>query len=398
MLKILMNNKFRTSSNENDCNADFISAIAIFSLTHTELISFNAMLKVKEIAEGAAELTSESQETASIAEEVSASIEQINASMQEINSGAEDVTNQIDELSAFGNRTETVLNSMLENVDELSSQVVNIEDISQNVSDIAEQTNLLSLNAAIEAARAGDAGRGFNVVAEEVRKLAGQTKNAVHNVKKISEQMNAKSETTKLNITNVRSNFTQYLNNSQRVGEFIKQSTKQIEDCSSMVENITSAMLQQTASAEKLSEISEKLTNHSKFISDMLSHEADNLCSIVTPTLKLTDSESLSSMLATRLVEHANFLKKVMSEAGQKLKVASHTECAFGKWYQANRNRYSSVEAFVEIDEPHRRVHEYSQKLSQKLESRNVEDLMQASADILKAFIKLHASIVKVGK
>ncbi|RYD05853.1 hypothetical protein N752_08135 [Desulforamulus aquiferis] len=56
-----------------------------------------------------------------------------------------------------------------------------------------------------------------------------------------------------------------------------------------------------------------------------------------------------------RLVDHANFLRKVMNEAGQGNRVASYTECNFGKWYEANRKEYSHIKAFTEVDEPHQR-------------------------------------------
>ncbi|MBM7856143.1 methyl-accepting chemotaxis protein [Desulfohalotomaculum tongense] len=382
--------KNTVTNNAAEDRADFITALASFSLVHTELISFQAMLRVQEIHRRAAELTSTSEEMAAMTEDVSASVQQINASMQEIDGEAGEAMDKIRSLDEVGGKVKTVLESLMGNVAELSEQIKNIDAISQNVSDIADQTNLLALNAAIEAARAGEAGRGFNVVAEEVRKLAGQTKEAVSNVKQISEQMNIKSTTTNGDLVNVQSTFKQYLDNAETVRDFIKLNTEHIDECTQMVENITGAAEQQTAVSEKLSSVSQALTENCEFISGVLGNEADNLCKIVNPLMEISNSGSVVNILAARLMEHAGFLRKTMDEAGRGGEVVSYTQCAFAKWYQENKGKYGDIEAFVEIDEPHRRVHEAAERVSKKCSSESVKDLMNASADMLKGFIKLY--------
>ncbi|MCG8402196.1 MAG: methyl-accepting chemotaxis protein [Firmicutes bacterium] len=382
----------QASKNTGD-GADFVTALAYFSLTHTELISFLAMLKVKEIGQQAAELTSTSQNMAAMSEQVSTSVQQINDAIQEVTSGAQESTNRLTELGELGQRTESVLHDMIGNTEELGVQVKHIDDITQNVSDIADQTNLLALNAAIEAARAGEAGRGFNVVAEEVRKLAGQTKQAVGNVKEISDQMNAKSSESGAKVIQVKNTFIQYLENTASVGKTIRESSHHVEECAGMVESINSAMEEYTATAEELSSVAENLTSNTVFISDVLKNEAGYLGQIVGPNLKLSDSHTIINILAKRLVDHADFLKKVMSEAGSGVKVKNHHECAFGKWYDQNKNQYGHLQAFQDIDAPHEQVHESGQKLARNCSSNNVEELMHASAGMLKAFIKLRQSI-----
>jgi methyl-accepting chemotaxis protein len=351
------------------------------------------MLKIQEITIKASELSATSQQMTGMTEEVSSSVQHINATMEQVKAGSEEGVSKINILSQFGDKTGDVILEMVSNVEELGKQVKQIDHISQNVAYIADQTNLLALNAAIEAARAGEAGRGFNVVAEEVRKLAAQTKDAVGNVKKISEQMNLKSSITNDNILNVKNTFEQYLDESNNVGGIFQEGTIQIEECASMIANISGATEEQNAIATNLSDLSEALAETSEYIGNLLRNEADNLCEIINPSLVLSGSKSVISILAARLIDHANFLKKTIADAGKKVKVTGYKECAFGKWYEENRDKYSSIKAYVEVDLPHRRVHEAAENLSMDCNSKNIEKLMLASSDMLKAFINLQDNL-----
>ncbi len=374
--------------------ADFTAALAYFALTHTELYSCLAVLKVKEISQQASEFTSISQNVAAMSEEISASVQQINASIQEVASTAEKGASKINELVELGESTGAVLSSMIENTEKLGEQVKNIDEISKNVSDIADQTNLLALNAAIEAARAGDAGRGFNVVAEEVRKLAAQTKQAVGNVKQISENMNMQSAQTVQNVHNVQGTFQHYLDSSNTVNELFRQSDAYIGECAGMVESIANATEEYNATAEQLSAMAEELSRTTEFISNLLERESGYLTQILGPRLGISGSGTTANILAARLIDHADFLKKAISEAGRGARVAGHHECAFGKWYDEHRQQYGHIQAFKDMDEPHQKVHEYGQKLAREFSSQNLENLMHASTGILKAFIKLYDALV----
>ncbi|RYD05851.1 hypothetical protein N752_08125 [Desulforamulus aquiferis] len=97
-----------------------------------------------------------SEEMAATTEEVSSSIQEINSHMQETATSSEDNVKKIEFLAKLQGETNLTLNEMVSNANQLSSQIVFINDISQSISDIADQTNLLALNAAIEAARQGN--------------------------------------------------------------------------------------------------------------------------------------------------------------------------------------------------------------------------------------------------
>ncbi|GGN58454.1 methyl-accepting chemotaxis protein [Oceanobacillus indicireducens] len=100
-----------------------------------------------------------------------------------------DVTNTVQEMAESVNELATNLNFVSEKANEVTDSVDLIDKVSTVVRDIADQSNLLGLNAAIESARAGEHGRGFGVVADEIRKMATNSKDNVQEIQNITTQI-----------------------------------------------------------------------------------------------------------------------------------------------------------------------------------------------------------------
>lgn len=140
----------------------------------------------EEIATGASSLAVSAERESDLVRQLSENVErsvQANAQMSEtvamIREGGQTGTSNMKELAAQTGRTEGIVRGMMDKVDGLKESASSIRSILELLNGIAHQTQVLALNATIEAARSGEEGRGFMVVAEEIRRLADESKNAI---------------------------------------------------------------------------------------------------------------------------------------------------------------------------------------------------------------------------
>lgn len=167
------------------------------------------------------------------------------------------------------NQMQMMINSM-KDISESSKSIYNIIKF---IEDIAFQTNLIALNASIEASRAGEHGKGFSIVAEEVRNLASKSKDAVKNATSLIEISNNKvndgykiAQTTDLSLREIVSSITEV---SRIIEDINKSSFKQRED----IEDVTAGIIE----ISKVVEINAKNSQHLADIASELTNQSDGL-------------------------------------------------------------------------------------------------------------------------
>jgi methyl-accepting chemotaxis protein len=145
--------------------------------------SESIMIASSEIASGNMDLSSRTEEQAASLEETAASMEQLTATVKQNSENARQATTLAGNASEVADKGNTVVETMLSTMSEITASSAKIADITTLIEGIAFQTNILALNAAVEAARAGEQGRGFAVVAGEVRSLAQRSSSAAKEIK-----------------------------------------------------------------------------------------------------------------------------------------------------------------------------------------------------------------------
>ncbi|WP_415712785.1 bacteriohemerythrin [Maridesulfovibrio sp.] len=142
--------------------------------------------------------------------------------------------------------------SLKETMSRLGERAENIDRVINVINDIADQTNLLALNAAIEAARAGEAGRGFAVVADEVRKLAEKTMVATKEVSEAITDIQQHAKTNVASVDRAAEDIVAGTETAVESGRYMQEIVTIIESTSEQVESIATASEQQSATSEEI--------------------------------------------------------------------------------------------------------------------------------------------------
>ncbi|MCG3735409.1 methyl-accepting chemotaxis protein [Vibrio cincinnatiensis] len=255
----------------------------------TEQTTSGIMSQEEETEQVATAINQMTATVAEVANNAAQASDSAHVAANEAENGAKIVNNTVNSIDTLAQ----IVNDSSDNVHHVEQEVLNISSILNVIKEIADQTNLLALNAAIEAARAGEAGRGFAVVADEVRSLASRTQNSTSEIEQIIVQLQQ---------------------GTQVAVDSMKQGAVQVDECVDLARRTSAALNSITEAVDVIAEMNIQIASASeeqRSVSESINQNIINVKHVAEENAAAADQTRASSTDIARL---ASELKTLVEE------------------------------------------------------------------------------------
>lgn len=362
----------------------------------TELTCIRTMLKrieeqtvqLSTMAAQAEEMGASSLEVASSATNAASFVE---TSVQKAGEGV----NQIKQALSFVENSFTNFEKVAHQIEDVLLSMGEIQQIVSVIAGVADQTNLLALNAAIEAARAGEQGRGFAVVADEVRKLAEHTQQSVGDIKEKISQLSSNSQQTAENIEGLTQSMHQGRATMQNAGGAIEQIMEHIQGIALDISQIASGSEEQSASVQEFTGNIANIAQGAEVTRELAQETGTEIYKLSQDlgeirTKRLKEIPQLDTFQALELskTDHRLWTWRIYNmllgyEKVDPQSVGTHHDCRLGHWVDSpEAHSLSSHPLFKKLEDPHRKVHELARQAAEAYQTQNIPLAEQLLAEM----------------
>ncbi len=267
-------------------------------------------LNIKEIASNIEALSASTEQTSSSTMQISTAIDNVRDNTQSTAECSENLRRQAQEgIRAMGatlkamREIEKGNEESFEAINRLSVHSARVGEFLNVIQEVVEQTNLLSLNAAIIAAQAGERGKAFTVVAEEVRSLANRTASSAKGIEDLVKNIQKETAAVQRSVTQGKDRIKEGVKVSLLTNDALGRIEQSSAEASQMVQKIASATMEQASGSKLITEEADKNLHRVKQVTRAI-REQEKAITLIVKTLE--NMRILSQKISTSTQEHAN--------------------------------------------------------------------------------------------
>jgi len=392
------------------------------------------------------QLTDFASEMATVSESNLAIVEQITAQMNEVSnvvtstsktlnnlSGEsklltkknDESMNLLKELQSFKDSVIHDNEIMIDKIQHLMDLATKVETVVNSVKEIAEKTNLLSFNASIEAARAGENGRGFAIVAQEIRNLADDTKQKLNGMMQFVNSIRIAAEESKISLNNTIESSYQMSKKIEAVSDTVSKNVGMLNNVIKNIEIINQSMQEIHVATDEINQAMEASSHDAERLSSMtqsihedaiksvefagqISQIDNRLSEVLNVMFQSLDGgihaitkEEILEVLSKAVNAHIKWIEVLRNSVDEMYVYPLQTNpkrCAFGHFYNAIRINYTEIiEEWKQVGDIHHRFHLIGDKVIEAIKNHQKAqalDLYHEAEILSKEIIRLMESIM----